>query len=354
MLKVAAVFALLQTGARGQPVPPAPPTLFNEMNDVFNSIAPNNPASVSEAEDKLVALGADKIFQAELTVKRRQVVELAGTEHDLGEIPKLQSQCEALDGALVRLEWQVNPREEIAKFIQGATPAAKWQYNLQRVTDTEVARVFPTMLLYSVIFRQYPVARILPPSMAAQNLFVIRKGGKLEHLADAKRLENFFRAGLPRPDSAEWLKTDDGRKTIVRAWLRLTQEFSQDGMFEFSIPQDSISIEAAKEGWTGKGKVMVAPKHGDSGEVVASLSFKSDGGLANISEKRTVRAGIRPKCQATKLLDADSVVRAMAEQDILVMGSAAEWYLAERHSQATLDSKFAIEQIWRRIQAEKW
>jgi hypothetical protein len=63
---------------------------------------------------------------------------------------------------------------------------------------------------------------------------------------------------------------------------------------------------------------------GGKGHVRATLDFDSNGDLKDVSEVRRVRPGVRPICQATKLLDPDPLVRRMAEQDILVMGTAAK------------------------------
>src|SRR2546430_9082269 len=54
--------------------------------------------------------------------------------------------------------------------------------------------------------------------------------------------------------------------------------------------------------------------------------------LFRSSETANIKKGIRPICQATKLLDPDPVVRGMAEQAILVMGKAAKEYRSEEHT----------------------
>lgn len=65
-----------------------------------------------------------------------------------------------------------------------------------------------------------------------------------------------------------------------------------------------------------------------------------------------IQKGVRPICQATKLLDPDPVVRGMAEQAILVMGKAAEGYLTEQRTRASPELRQAIDRIWQRILAE--
>ena len=73
-----------------------------------------------------------------------------------------------------------------------------------------------------------------------------------------------------------------------------------------------------------------------------------------MEESSTVKAGIRPICQATKLLDPDSIVRQMAEKDILVMGQAAKAYLDEQRAQASPELRQAIDHMWQRILQEGW
>jgi hypothetical protein len=84
------------------------------------------------------------------------------------------------------------------------------------------------------------------------------------------------------------------------------------------------------------------------------MLFDSDGVLDSVSETRAVRPGVRPICQATKLLDADPLVRRIAEQDILVMGRSAQEYLDGQRAKAQPRLREAIDRIWKRIVDEGW
>ena len=88
------------------------------------------------------------------------------------------------------------------------------------------------------------------------------------------------------------------------------------------------------------------------GELNASLTFDLAGVLTKVSESAQIHPGIRPKCQATKLLDSDPIVRRMAEEAILVMGKSARVYLDEQRAKAGPELQHAIDAIWRRIVAE--
>ena len=79
------------------------------------------------------------------------------------------------------------------------------------------------------------------------------------------------------------------------------------------------------------------------------LTLGAAGSLVQIYEKNALRPGIRPICQATKLLDRDPIVRRMAEQDVLIMGRAAKPYLDQVRAKARPKLQQAIDRIWQRI-----
>jgi hypothetical protein len=88
---------------------------------------------------------------------------------------------------------------------------------------------------------------------------------------------------------------------------------------------------------------------GGDGNIDAVMTLGTAGGFINILEKSGLRPGIRPICQATKLLDTDPIVRRMAEQDLLVMGRAAKPYLDWVRATARPQIQRAIDRIWQRI-----
>lgn len=88
---------------------------------------------------------------------------------------------------------------------------------------------------------------------------------------------------------------------------------------------------------------------GGNGELAVSMLFDQAGQLQKLAANVKLRPGPRPICQATKLLDADPIVRRMAEQDLLIMGSAARPYLEEQRTKAAPDLRRAIDRIWEMI-----
>src|SRR5262249_34082638 len=157
--------------------------------------------------------------------------------------------------------------------------------------------------------------RVLPKGMKPSNVFAVQnKESKVEHLNGVKPMQDFFRSHEPVVKNAK-----DAR-TILSAWLTLTQEFHQDGFFKFEILEKEFIVEGDTPTKVS-GRVMVTG--GGNGQLSAELTFDKEGKLSNVMEKSTIRPGPRPICQATKLLDPDPLVRRMAEQDLLIMGLAA-------------------------------
>jgi hypothetical protein len=182
--------------------------------------------------------------------------------------------------------------------------------------------------------------------LKSQNLFVVPKDGKLVHLADTKGMESYFK------DNLKAVKDDDAAKLATQAWLVLSQTFRQDGFFKFSVAKNNLKVVDEKGERKAKGKLVVT--QGGKGELSASLSFDDSGKLTKVLEESTIKPGVRPICQATKLLDADPLVRRMAEQDILVMGQACKSYLEEQRAKASPELQRAIDRVWKRIVEEGW
>jgi hypothetical protein len=215
------------------------------------------------------------------------------------------------------------------------------------VTDAAVTRAFPGCIFYVVRFPQYPVAFAPPAPLAVSNLFVVRPDGTVAPMTTSAALEAFFRAHLTP------VTTEPQARTAVQAWLRLAPELRQDGFFQFAIPGDAIHAGPIDGGgWQVTGKAVVVPRGGNRGEIAATLTFDTAGALTNVSEVVRLTRGIRPICQATKLLDPDPIVRAMAEQALLAMGTAAEEYLVQVRATAPPELRRAIDRIWLRIRSE--
>jgi hypothetical protein len=217
-------------------------------------------------------------------------------------------------------------------------------YVMQQVQDAATERTFPKYAFFGVYFRQYPVARLTPDGMSNANLYAVGPDGKAALIKESLKLQEFFRKTLGP------VVADGAAKDAAHAYVRLSEELHQDGFYKFTLQDDSTKVEAGKDGKTAHARAVVMA--GGNGELSASLLFDQAGKLRTVTENVKLRPGPRPICQATKLLDADLIVRKMAEQDLLIMGRAARYYLDEQRAIAGSDLRRAIDQMWDRIVAD--
>src|SRR5262249_59701884 len=126
-----------------------------------------------------------------------------------------------------------------------------------------VQDLFPGHQVLVASFRQWPVALVPPEPLKSRNLFIVSKMGKMEHFTDAKGLETFFKTNVPA--------TANG-KNVVQAWLRLSQEFIQDGFYKFTI-SEKIEELAGSSLSIITGTAEVVPEQGNKGYLKASLRF---------------------------------------------------------------------------------
>jgi hypothetical protein len=212
------------------------------------------------------------------------------------------------------------------------------------IKDEALTKTFPRTAFYSVVFRQFPIARPTPPGLRSANVFAVGADGKVQILNEAAGLEKFFKAHLPA------VKEKASLESSCRAWMDLEQVLHQDGFFRFKVLEDSLKVAAS-----GKGKAVsgtVVPMAGGSGTLSSTLTFNEDGKLTQVATSNKLRPGPRPICQATKLLDRDPLVRRMAEQDLLIMGRLAKPYLDEQRAKASPELRQAIDRLWQRICAD--
>jgi hypothetical protein len=213
-----------------------------------------------------------------------------------------------------------------------------------QLTADGVKETFPDHTLFAVMFPQYPIARIAPPPLKSANVIAVpKKDGKPVPITDTKELEKFFAA------NARVTKKPAEVDDTVKAWLRTVAELHQDGFYTFTVKTGEGL--ASGNTITASGEAPVNPKGGNKGEVKATLKFK-EGKFTSAETKVNLKPGLRPICQATKLLDRDPIVRGMAEQSIRVMGSAARPYLDEQYAKASPQLRQAIDRIWAQIVAE--
>lgn len=204
---------------------------------------------------------------------------------------------------------------------------------------------FPDFVLFSHVIPQYPVAREAPAPLKNANVIAVpkKKDAKPVLITDSKELEKFFK------EHARPVKKEAEGSAAATAWLRASAELAQDGYFKFAVKAGTVvTVEDAT---SAAGTATVDPQNGDKGEIKAALTFKA-GKLTKVETKANVSAGIRPRCQATKLLDPDPVVRAIAEDSLRVMGSTAKEYLDAQYAKASPELRAAIDRVRAKIKAE--
>lgn len=231
-----------------------------------------------------------------------------------------------------------NILDQWLKNINGANSG-----QVQELSNTAVTASFPEIHFYTLRFRMYPVARPVPEPLKSSNIFVVTSngGGSVIHITDESQLQTLFRNSLPA------LTSENGQREALKAWLAFIVELQQDSFFHFSDPDGSITVSSSGGGREIVGQILAT--QGGKGQIEARMRFDAAGNFENVQTKVELLPGIRPICQATKLLDSDPIVRRMAEQDLLVMGRDSEAYLHERRSTASPALRLAIDGIWTRI-----
>jgi hypothetical protein len=216
----------------------------------------------------------------------------------------------------------------------------------QHLSHDALSRTFPDYLFFSVLYRQYPVARLVPPPLKGANLFIVPSAeGKLRLVTEIKELECFFR------DALKPVRGADRAMDVVKAWLQLSPVLLQDGYYIFSLMEDSARVTDENNGMKATGRSVVMM--GGNGTVDVTAVFDEAGKLTGVDQAAKIRRGPRPICQALKLLDPDAIVRRMAEEDLLVIGSAAKSYLDEARGKASPELQEAIDRVWERIREEE-
>jgi hypothetical protein len=208
------------------------------------------------------------------------------------------------------------------------------------ITDDYVGRTFPNFSFFGVIFRQYPVAMLCPQTqdLKCSNVFFV-KDGQIDFASTIPDLNFFFAAELAPAPSKE-AATD-----AASTWLRFSEELKQDLFYTFSPPE--ITYMPREDMTTVRGHAAVIS--GGEGHIEMVMTLGNAGSFVQVYEKGALRQGVRPICQATKLLDRDPIVRRMAEQDLLVMGRAARLYMEQVRATARPKLQRAIDRVWQRI-----
>lgn len=205
-------------------------------------------------------------------------------------------------------------------------------------------RIFPQQVFIAARYDQFPVPRGFPVGLYASNLFAVDKDGTVIVLTTADAFERYFKANAI-------VRSGEDARAALAAWLLLAEEIHQDRYYKFEVLEKEFAIEGNGRRRTIRGRAMVTA--GGNGEIRAKLVLEDGKLVSGENDARLIR-GMRPICQATKLLDPDPIVRKMAEQNLLFMGVAARAYLMDQRAKACPELRDAIDRLWRRIRMEGW
>ncbi len=212
------------------------------------------------------------------------------------------------------------------------------------IEDESLKKLQPGSHWFGVLFPQYPLGIEPPPPLKVANVFVVDKDGKMHTLADSAAVEKYCKAKFPAAKSAA------DAKATLRAWLMLAQHIHGDGFYQFELGLPfSVELNDMKKPTKAQGVAKVKPIGGNKGQITATIAFDTAGKLASVKDVPKLVEGIRPICQATKLVDVDPIVRKMAERDLLVMGRTCAEYLFAQRAKASPELLGVIDRVWQRI-----
>ena len=212
------------------------------------------------------------------------------------------------------------------------------------ITDKSLSAVFPEQMFFSVRFPTAPVALVPPKGFKSANVVVVSDDMLL--FPDHNKLNKFFVDHFNNKKNI----TAEEAKQGTRAILVLFQELFQDGFYTFEILPPTLE----KEGGDFKTNCRSIVKKGGNGEIKVMAGFSPNGGF-KVNQALSLKPGPRPRCQATKLLDRDPIVRYMADAELRFLGVAALPYLRDQLNKA--DSRRlrrAIARLMAEIEAEGW
>jgi len=236
-----------------------------EIKKLVNDLGSANKDDVSRAKKRLAAIGPAALAAVRQAVAREGQAPAKGAQGVVEQIARQEQK---------KLEDQLARRKNKNAIVYP-------------VADQSVGQTFPSHVILAVRFPLYPVAIRPRAPLHSQNLFIVDKDGQQEQVTDFKGMEDFFRANTGTVINAS------KARQVVRAWLAMSQELSQDGYFTF---EKTVQAGPSKFGLKATGKATVKPEMGNKGSIEVTITFDIDGMLGEIKEdKKQFRTGKRPK-----------------------------------------------------------
>jgi hypothetical protein len=236
-----------------------------EIKKLVNDLGSANKGDVGRAKKRLAAIGPAAL------ARLRQVI----------ATNKGQPAAKAVRSVVVQIA-----RQEQKKLEDQLARRKNKNAIVYPITDQSVGQTFPSHLILAVRFPLHPVAISPRAPLHSQNLFIVDKDGLLDQVTDFKGMEEFFRA-----NTGTVTKASTARQ-VVRAWLAMSQELSQDGYYTF---EKKVEREPTKFGLKATGEAKVKPEMGNKGAIKVTIMFDIDGMLGEVQERKQLKAGRRPK-----------------------------------------------------------
>ncbi|MHB0939368.1 MAG: hypothetical protein ACYC6A_23490 [Armatimonadota bacterium] len=255
---------------------------------ILATMAPDNPAGWIAVEDALVQEGRDVLPALREALEAQQAALAKAQQPAEMEKPRLYGM--ALGAAITRVSWEWNPLEKIESWVSRLETKDGEPYALPRspvfLADPTLGKTFPGYVFYAA---RCPDEKA-PLPMRDHNLFAVRNDGALKHLANRHDLEAFFLAEVRAVGEDE----EEAVTGMTTAWLRLTQEFTQDGALCFFTPAENLkaayrtSTVTSINGWRASGQAVLTPGGTLAGDITVNLTFDAAGQLKTITEMRNL------------------------------------------------------------------
>jgi hypothetical protein len=196
-------------------------------------------------------------------------------------LPRSDVEVTPLGGSLQPVEPVDDTMEFAIERVLG-DPETSY-YSMDPVQARYVTTLFPDTEFCGVYFEQWPLQVEPPEGLAPSNVFYMNQGDpNLYYLTSPAELRTFFLENWPVVGAG----ANHGLlKDTAKTWLRLSQEFSQDGFYTFSKPVVEVV------GTTAYGMVEVL--EGGTGYIWVTITTGPTGSLT-IVEDRHIHRGIRP------------------------------------------------------------
>jgi len=233
--------------------------------------------------------------------------------------------------------------EAVKRFLTATHPGKSWSDGPTRQKNDAIGTAYPDSRFYCVFTRPMGASR----SDMIDAMVRFDKDGSASEVGEGKRVAGkygpdpqSFNAGLMKVAKAE-----DAKVAGAAIMSLLIGPYGP-----YSVAAGDVQVTPAGEEKDPKGytcKATTGREERGRKVNVFEVRFDADGKCTSASYKYL---GSLPRCQSTRLLDENPIMRPLAEQDLLAMGPVAKTYLDTMRPKLSADLQRAIDDIWQRIE----